>query len=190
MKWKLINQETRREVKEGDIVRSTRGDAFTYESGRPPQSEGSSGHVYVRPEGAAGESSQHQYYPSVIGCKWVLDEANLAPGNLKNEVRAIHYKSGETVDFAFIEKAGKHGYRGFFKHDLKMDGTPNRTHRGTFISNHADQFAPFYVVQEPERERVAAPLRATITELEKQVAELEKELLAIYQAPKQEEVAK
>ena len=66
---KLINQETRAEIKPGDKLDSFRGETWIVSDpvGHPPKHEGSSGGIYVKQE---GEDMSMHYYPSVFGCKW------------------------------------------------------------------------------------------------------------------------
>lgn len=55
-------------VNEGDHVADFRGDGMIVKGGKPPHKPGSTGRVYVTPD---GESRESEYFPSVIGAKWV-----------------------------------------------------------------------------------------------------------------------
>ena len=64
--WALVSEKTREPMVEGAEVTTFRGEVFTLNGGRPPQHEGSTGRVWVQ----VGEA-EVEYFPSVIGAKWV-----------------------------------------------------------------------------------------------------------------------
>jgi hypothetical protein len=59
-------------VRMGDKVESHRGEKYTVTGGQPPRHGGSTGRVYVT-ERAGKHGYTAEFYPSVIGCKWVED---------------------------------------------------------------------------------------------------------------------
>ena len=58
-------------AKVGDEVETSKGEKFVLQVGNPPQSINTSGRVHVRDE----EGRDREFFPSVIGCKWVENEA-------------------------------------------------------------------------------------------------------------------
>ena len=65
---KLINRETREEVKEGTIVTDFRGDTAVLVGFREPHKPSSTGRVLVKEEGSQFSS---EYFPSVFGLEIV-----------------------------------------------------------------------------------------------------------------------
>lgn len=61
-KWLLIDEVTRRSVKEGEVLKDFRGDADTIVGGAAPHKPSSTGRVYVE--------SGASFYPSVFGLVW------------------------------------------------------------------------------------------------------------------------
>ena len=69
-KFKLVNETTGAEVKEGDAVLTFRGEPGILSSARAPDYDGAdAGKVFVKMHGA--NNWARIFYPSVIGCKWV-----------------------------------------------------------------------------------------------------------------------
>jgi len=58
-------------VKVGDVVETSKGDSYRVQGGNPPHNPSSSGFVWV----AQDENGTREFYPQVIGAKWVEDDA-------------------------------------------------------------------------------------------------------------------
>jgi len=65
---KLINKETRKEVKEGAIITDFRGDTAVLVGFREPHKPSSTGRVSVKEDGS---SFAREYFPSVFGLEIV-----------------------------------------------------------------------------------------------------------------------
>ena len=63
--WRLIGEDGA-EVKVGDKATTFRGETVIVTGGTPPRRAPSTGRVFL---------SGGEYYPSVIGAKWVKEEA-------------------------------------------------------------------------------------------------------------------
>jgi len=103
-------------------------------------------------------------------------------------ITAITLGHGEAIGFAYVETDGD-GYRGYFKSDIKKDGTPDRRARGIFIRHYLnDQLSRGgYLVAKPEREAAAAPIRAEMRRLEAKLSDKWAQLRAIYLRPEEAE---
>lgn len=65
---KLINEETGKEVKIGDMVVDFRGDGpYELVDCREPHKPSSTGRVYCKDE----KGNINEWFPGVVGCKWV-----------------------------------------------------------------------------------------------------------------------
>lgn len=63
---KLVNKSTGDEILCGDIVVDFRGERHILSGFSAPLHPGSSGRVYVSPEGADGKSGVREYFPGVF----------------------------------------------------------------------------------------------------------------------------
>ena len=68
--WRLIDSKTRKELKQGDKVKTFRGWPAVFVSGTPPHKPCSMGRVLVREKGCDGET---EYFPGVIGAEWIKE---------------------------------------------------------------------------------------------------------------------
>ena len=71
--WTLfytIGSVVTRPIAAGETVETSRGELMTITGGNPPHKPGSTGRVYVSEDG-----SSREYFPSVIGAKWIRDDA-------------------------------------------------------------------------------------------------------------------
>lgn len=64
---KLVNEETLQTIELGSKLETFRGEKCTLLSGTPPHKPSSTGRVYVEFE----DGTKGEYFPSVIGLKWV-----------------------------------------------------------------------------------------------------------------------
>ena len=70
MNWKLVRENgTELPPKIGDHVETFRGEPVEFCGATPPHKEGSSGRVCVK----HSDGQRVEYFPSVVGLKWVLD---------------------------------------------------------------------------------------------------------------------
>ena len=63
---KLINSNTKQEVKIGDTVTSFRGEKYEVCSWSEPQHAGSTGRMHVK-----GDQFDRSFYPTVFNCEFV-----------------------------------------------------------------------------------------------------------------------
>tara|TARA_R110000822_G_scaffold92140_10_gene212127 strand:+ start:1394 stop:1600 length:207 start_codon:yes stop_codon:yes gene_type:complete len=66
---KLIYEKNSSEVKTGDVAHTFRGEPVVVTGWQHPRHEGSTGKVYCA--SMDGRGWQMEWYPSVIGAKWV-----------------------------------------------------------------------------------------------------------------------
>ncbi len=69
----LINTETKRIVAVGDKLQTFRGEPVVVTGWQPPRHIGSTGRIYVTPEGYPAEFQA--FFPSVCGCEIVTGGA-------------------------------------------------------------------------------------------------------------------
>jgi hypothetical protein len=67
---KLYDNKTGKEFKAGDKIICFRGEEYVITSFQPPKHSGSTGRVYVKPEGADGDRYSQGYYPSVFDAEY------------------------------------------------------------------------------------------------------------------------
>lgn len=67
---RLIYEDTGKDVKVGDLVQTFRGDEVVVEHIAKPHSPASTGRVYV----SRHDGSEAEFFPSVIGAKWIERE--------------------------------------------------------------------------------------------------------------------
>jgi hypothetical protein len=68
---KLINEKTLEEVCIGDVVYTLRGESGILRSSDVPHKPSSTGRVYIEFNGTMFVGSLREYFPSVIGCKFI-----------------------------------------------------------------------------------------------------------------------
>lgn len=68
---KLVDEKTGKKLEVGQKVTCFRGEEYTLTDAREPHKPSSTGRVYVRKEGA---KYGREFFPSVIGAKWVSDD--------------------------------------------------------------------------------------------------------------------
>lgn len=64
--WTLVDQQTGSPLEKDQAVTTFRGETATLNGGRPPLCEASTGRVWIG-------SGWAEFYPGVIGAKWVRD---------------------------------------------------------------------------------------------------------------------
>lgn len=64
-------------VFEGTKLTCSRGEVYVVTGGRPPHKPGSTGRVWVHGVGK-GDISTREYFPSVVDCAWVRQDASAA----------------------------------------------------------------------------------------------------------------
>ena len=69
---RLIYEKTGEEVKAGDLVSSQDGELFRLDFYREPHKPSSTGRVYVTR--LVEQGSQLEFFPSVVGAKWIERE--------------------------------------------------------------------------------------------------------------------
>ena len=69
---KLVLVESGRVIEVGDRLPDFRGDMVTVQGMTPPRHSGSTGRVYVLPDGS---TMRREFFPSVIGAAWVAADA-------------------------------------------------------------------------------------------------------------------
>ena len=70
--YKLVDAETGVTLMRGVTVTSGNNDLYRLDGGKAPHKPGSTGRVYVTlMDYGASPGSQREYYPSVVGAKWV-----------------------------------------------------------------------------------------------------------------------
>jgi hypothetical protein len=98
-KWKLIDEKTGRDLNVGDLRLTSRGEEVRITSFAPPHKPESSGKVNVK---FIGDDVPGEYYPSVIGAKYV--ETEIAPPQVH------HFAStGEAYDATQCDENIKNG---------------------------------------------------------------------------------
>lgn len=70
--WALLHKG--QPVLEGARLAGARGEVYEITGGRPPHKPGSTGRVWVHGVGE-GERSTREYFPSVVDCAWVRQDA-------------------------------------------------------------------------------------------------------------------
>lgn len=73
--WALLHKG--QPVLEGAEITCSRGEVYRITGGRPPHKLGSTGRVWVHGAGE-GERATREYFPSVVDCVWVRQDAPAA----------------------------------------------------------------------------------------------------------------
>lgn len=68
----IIGSKPTTPVAVGAIRKSFRGEMFEITGGKPPQHEGSTGHVYARRVGAPSDEGARQFYAGVLDLEWKM----------------------------------------------------------------------------------------------------------------------
>jgi hypothetical protein len=69
--WKLLNKDNEEQPMD-TVFRDFRGEEWLLRSANPPHKPSSSGAVYVGKVNKTG--SDYNFYPSVVGLKWVWED--------------------------------------------------------------------------------------------------------------------
>lgn len=97
--FRLVNEQTGEDVKQGDYLSTSRGETVILKGYTAPHKPSSQGFVYAAP--ADSPRSEYQYYASVCGLKWVdVNDpvpARLLDSSAKVEVRGIALAETEAL---------------------------------------------------------------------------------------------
>lgn len=140
---KLIYEQTGKEVAVGDVVTLKNKGDYTVTIIQKPHKPSSTGRVYIRP--VDGEGADREYFPSVIGAKWIEREdqepvrryiaMNTRLNEIKRSTNIIDFVPANLVKEA-LEEIKQHGVYNY-ENTVIVDETPEQVETKRPVTKHA-----------------------------------------------------